>query len=67
MLTLQQIHRSGQTADMDVVQAVSGYVSKMVSAGENASGTAGKMKILLLDDETVGTTWAFLKLRGGVS
>ena len=39
---------------MDVVQAVSGYISKMVSAGDSASGTtAVKMKILLLDQDTV--------------
>lgn len=39
---------------MDVVQAVSGYISKMVSAGDSASGTpSGKMKVLLLDSETV--------------
>ncbi|KAF1981809.1 vacuolar protein sorting-associated protein VpsB [Aulographum hederae CBS 113979] len=39
---------------MDIVQAVSGYISKMVSAGDTASGTqAAKMKILLLDSETV--------------
>ncbi|KAI2630609.1 Sec1-like protein [Hypoxylon sp. NC1633] len=39
---------------MDVVQAVSGYISKMVSAGDSASGTpSSKMKILLLDKETV--------------
>ena len=39
---------------MDVVQAVSGYISKMVSAGDGASGTpSAKMKILLLDSETV--------------
>jgi vacuolar protein sorting-associated protein 45 len=39
---------------MDVVQAVSGYISKMVSAGDAVSGTpAAKMKILLLDSETV--------------
>ncbi|KAI9049474.1 hypothetical protein LZ554_006505 [Drepanopeziza brunnea f. sp. 'monogermtubi'] len=39
---------------MDVVQAVSGYISKMVSAGDNASGTpSAKMKILLLDSDTV--------------
>ncbi|KAI9810984.1 MAG: vacuolar protein sorting-associated protein 45 [Pycnora praestabilis] len=39
---------------MDVVQAVSGYISKMVSAGDNTSGTpSAKMKILLLDSETV--------------
>ncbi|KAH7122513.1 vacuolar protein sorting-associated protein 45 [Dendryphion nanum] len=41
---------------MDIVQAVSGYVTKMVSAGDSAvAGTsAAKMKILLLDNETVG-------------
>lgn len=39
---------------MDVVQAVSGYVSKMVAAGDSASGTpSAKMKILLLDSDTV--------------
>ncbi|KAI1102590.1 Sec1-like protein [Jackrogersella minutella] len=39
---------------MDVVQAVSGYISKMVSAGDSASGTpSAKMKILLLDKDTV--------------
>lgn len=41
---------------MDVVAAVSGYISRMVSAGDAAvPGTASaKMKILLLDSETVG-------------
>lgn len=40
---------------MDVVAAVSGYISKMVTAGESASGSSStKMKILLLDSETVG-------------
>lgn len=40
---------------MDVVAAVSGYVSKMVSAGDSSSGSSSsKMKILLLDSETVG-------------
>ena len=39
---------------MDVASAISGYVSKMVSVGDNPSGTAtAKMKILLLDSETV--------------
>ncbi|KAJ9663903.1 vacuolar protein sorting-associated protein 45 [Coniosporium apollinis] len=39
---------------MDVVQAVSGYITKMLSAGDSAAGTpAAKMKILLLDSETV--------------
>ncbi|KAI9646587.1 vacuolar protein sorting-associated protein 45 [Ciborinia camelliae] len=39
---------------MDVVQAVSGYISKMVSAGDGASGTpSAKMKVLLLDSDTV--------------
>ena len=41
---------------MDVVAAVSGYISKMVSAGDpSTSGSSSKMKILLLDSETVGT------------
>jgi hypothetical protein len=41
---------------MDVVSAVSGYISKMVTAGDpSASGSSTtKMKILLLDSETVG-------------
>jgi len=41
---------------MDIVQAAHGYITKMVSVGDNATtGTsAAKMKILLLDDETVG-------------
>lgn len=39
---------------MDVVAAVSGYISKMVTAGESPSGSSpSKMKILLLDSETV--------------
>lgn len=39
---------------MDVVQAVSGYISKMVSAGDTTTGaSSAKMKILLLDSETV--------------
>jgi hypothetical protein len=43
-------------ATMDIIQAVSGYITKMVSVGDNAAtGTsAAKMKILLLDNETVG-------------
>ena len=41
---------------MDIIQAVSGYITKMVSVGDTAAtGTsAAKMKILLLDNETVG-------------
>lgn len=39
---------------MDVVQAASGYVTKMVTAGESATGApSAKMKILLLDRETL--------------
>ncbi|KAF4302665.1 Sec1-like protein [Botryosphaeria dothidea] len=39
---------------MDIVQAVSGYITKMVSAGDSSTGSqAAKMKILLLDSETV--------------
>lgn len=37
---------------MDVVSAVSGYISKVASAGDTTAGSA-KMKILLLDSETV--------------
>jgi vacuolar protein sorting-associated protein 45 len=39
---------------MDVVSAVSSYISKMVSAGDSNSGMpSAKMKILLLDSDTV--------------
>ncbi|KAI0480801.1 glucose inhibited division protein A-domain-containing protein [Xylariaceae sp. FL0804] len=39
---------------MDVVSAVSGYISKMVSAGDSASGApSAKMKVFLLDRDTV--------------
>ena len=39
---------------MDVVSAVSGYISKMASAGDSTLGaSSSKMKILLLDSETV--------------
>ena len=39
---------------MDVVSAVSGYISRMVSPGDTAAGSSSaKMKILLLDSETV--------------
>ncbi|QDS70432.1 hypothetical protein FKW77_009683 [Venturia effusa] len=39
---------------MDVATAVSGYISRMVSVGDSTSGSAAKMKILLLDSDTVG-------------
>lgn len=42
------------SASMDVVAAASGYISKMVTVGESSG--ASKMKILLLDSETVGST-----------
>ena len=53
------LHRSAVSylaLTMDIVQAVSGYITKMVSAGDSAAtGTsAAKMKILLLDNDTVG-------------
>ncbi|KAM7199814.1 Sec1-like protein [Rhypophila sp. PSN 637] len=39
---------------MDIVQTASNYVSKMVTVGEGSSGApSAKMKILLLDGETV--------------
>lgn len=41
---------------MDLFQSVSGYITKMVSAGDGnmVSGGAAKMKVLLLDRDTVG-------------
>ena len=39
---------------MDVVATASGYISKMVTVGEAAGASSSKMKILLLDSETVG-------------
>lgn len=44
---------------MDVVAAVSGYLSRMVSVGDSATAgtSSSKMKILLLDSETVGNTF----------
>lgn len=42
------------SAKMDVVSALSGYILKMVSAGDTTLGaSSSKMKILLLDSETV--------------
>lgn len=42
---------------MDVASAISGYVSKMVGVGDNPTGNStAKMKILLLDSETVRTS-----------
>ena len=41
---------------MDVVAAVSGYITKMVTAGDSSGSSSTKMKILLLDSETVGNT-----------
>ncbi|TKA74494.1 hypothetical protein B0A55_06454 [Friedmanniomyces simplex] len=40
---------------MDIFQSVSGYITKMVSTGDSttSSGSAAKMKILLLDRDTV--------------
>lgn len=40
--------------NMDVAVAVSGYVSKIAALGDGAAGSSAKMKILLLDSETVG-------------
>lgn len=47
---------------MDVAVAVSGYVSKIAALGDGAAGSSAKMKILLLDSETVslqtnGNVW----------
>jgi vacuolar protein sorting-associated protein 45 len=42
---------------MDIFQTVSGYITKMVSAGDGAQASgAAKMKILLLDTDTVRTS-----------
>jgi hypothetical protein len=39
---------------MDVFQTVSGYITKMISAGDSGvNGGTAKMKILLLDRDTV--------------
>lgn len=38
---------------MDIYQTVSSYITKMVSVGDEGSGGAAKMKILLLDRDTV--------------
>ena len=39
---------------MDISQTVSGYITKMVSTGDgSANASTAKMKILLLDNETV--------------
>ena len=39
---------------MDCCQAVAGYLTKMVTAGDSSTGSSSaKMKILLLDSETV--------------
>ncbi len=50
------VHTHFTTYTMDIVQAVSGYVTKMVSVGDSAAAgtSAAKMKVLLLDNETVG-------------
>lgn len=48
------VHPYLSVANMDVVSAVSGYISKMVSAGDsNLGSSSSRMKILLLDTETV--------------
>jgi vacuolar protein sorting-associated protein 45 len=46
---------------MDISQAVSGYITKMVSTGDAVqSQAASKMKILLLDNETVCSLTTFI-------
>jgi len=46
---------------MDIFQTVSGYITKMVSAGDSAqSQAAARMKILLLDNETVCESARFI-------
>lgn len=44
---------------MDVFQSVQGYINKMVSQGDTTSGGAAKMKILLLDRDTVSVVVVF--------
>lgn len=49
---------------MDVFSAVSGYISKMVTTGDTAgTNSSSKMKILLLDSETVGDATLFFFLK----
>lgn len=39
---------------MNVFESVTGYVTKMISAGDSQTGSGNaKMKVLLLDNETV--------------
>jgi vacuolar protein sorting-associated protein 45 len=38
---------------MDISQAISGYITKMMSVGDPTSQGANKMKVLLLDRDTV--------------
>jgi vacuolar protein sorting-associated protein 45 len=45
---------------MDVIAAISNYVTKMVST-DGAGGSPGKMKIFLLDSETVCSIDSFRK------
>jgi vacuolar protein sorting-associated protein 45 len=45
---------------MDVAVAVSGYVSKIATAGDGVTSSSAKMKILLLDSETVRRKRIFL-------
>ena len=48
---------------MDIFQTVSGYITKMVSTGDAVqSQAAAKMKILLLDNETVCSFITFISL-----
>ena len=56
----QQGLNSAIFAIMDVVQAVSGYISRMVATNETAAAASSKMKILLLDSETVRATGTLL-------
>ncbi|KAJ3554877.1 hypothetical protein NPX13_g10491 [Xylaria arbuscula] len=52
----KRARRAPQTAQaikMDAVQAVSGYINRMVATGDTVGGQSAKMKILLLDRDTV--------------
>ena len=50
---------------MDCCQAIAGYLTKMVTAGDSSTGSSSaKMKILLLDSETVRVYTEALHCRG---
>jgi hypothetical protein len=53
-------------AIMNISEAVSGYLTKMVSVGDSSSGSqTAKMKILLLDKDTVGLSASPISRKSG--